>query len=88
MFVILSDKYLKSPYCMYELLEVWRNCKAEDEVFRKRIRVYRLPDAKMMGPLERPSAPSTGMMSLRSWTNWCERKARGCWARRTSIATS
>src|SRR5271157_2350152 len=52
-FVILSDKYLKSPYCMYELLEVWRNCKAEDEVFRKRIRVYRLPDAKMMGPLER-----------------------------------
>ncbi len=52
-FVILSDKYLKSPYCMYELLEVWRNCKAEDEVFRKRIRVYRLPDAKMMSPLER-----------------------------------
>ena len=52
-FVILSDKYLKSPYCMYELFEVWRNCKAEDEVFRKRIRVYRLPDAKMMGPLER-----------------------------------
>ena len=52
-FVILSDKYLKSPYCMYELLEVWRNCKAEDEVFRRRIRVYRLPDAKMMGPTER-----------------------------------
>ena len=52
-FVILSDKYLKSPYCMYELLEVWRNCKADDEVFRQRIRVYRLPDAKMMSPLER-----------------------------------
>ena len=52
-FVILSDKYLKSPYCMYELLEVWRNCKADDEVFRSRIRVFRLPDAKMMSPLER-----------------------------------
>ena len=34
-FVILSDKYLKSPYCMYELLEVWRNCKQEDEEFRR-----------------------------------------------------
>ena len=32
-FVILSDKYLKSPYCMYELLEVWRNCKAEMKCF-------------------------------------------------------
>src|SRR5205823_12753915 len=52
-FVILSDKYLKSPYCMYELLEVWRNCKMADEVFRRRIRVYRLPDAKMSSPVER-----------------------------------
>ena len=29
MFVVLSDKYLKSPNCMYELMEVWRNCKLE-----------------------------------------------------------
>ena len=49
-FVILSDKYLKSPYCMYELLEVWRNSKMADEEFRRRIRVFRLPDAKMMTP--------------------------------------
>ena len=53
MFVILSDKYLKSPYCMYELLEVWRNSKMADEEFRGRIRVFRLADAKMLGPLER-----------------------------------
>jgi Leucine-rich repeat (LRR) protein len=52
-FVILSDKYLKSPYCMSELLEVWRNCKEELEVLRQRIRVYHLPSAKMMTPLER-----------------------------------
>jgi len=52
-FVILSDKYLKSPYCMYELLEVWRNSKMADEEFRRRIRVFRLPDAKMLSPLER-----------------------------------
>jgi internalin A len=52
-FVILSEKYLRSPYCMYELLEVWRTSKMEDKVFRQRIRVYRLPDAKMSSPLER-----------------------------------
>jgi internalin A len=52
-FVILSDKYLKSPYCMYELLEVWRNCKSEDDEVRRRIRVFRLPDAKVSSPLER-----------------------------------
>jgi internalin A len=52
-FVILSEKYLKSPYCMYELLEVWRNCKMDDEVFRQRIRVFRLPDARMSSPLDR-----------------------------------
>jgi len=52
-FVILSDKYLKSAYCMYELLEVWRNSRMADEEFRRRIRVFRLPDAKMSTPLER-----------------------------------
>jgi internalin A len=52
-FVILSKKYLKSPYCMYELWEVWRNCKPEGEEFRNRIRVFRLPDAKMMTASER-----------------------------------
>jgi internalin A len=52
-FVILSEKYLKSAYCMYELLEVWRNARMDDEEFRQRIRVYRLTDAKMSSPLER-----------------------------------
>ena len=30
-FVVLSDKYLKSPNCMYELMQVWRNCEMEPE---------------------------------------------------------
>jgi internalin A len=51
--VILSENYLKSPYCMYELLEVWRHCFMEGEAFRKRISAYRLPDARMSTPLER-----------------------------------
>ena len=51
--MILSEKYLKSPFCMNELLEVWRNSKMKPEVFRKRILVFRLPDAAMMTPVER-----------------------------------
>jgi internalin A len=51
--VVLCEKYLKSAYCMFELLEVWRNCSGEGEVFRGRISAYALPDARMSTPLER-----------------------------------
>jgi internalin A len=52
-FVILSEKYLKSPNCMFELLEIWRNSKMADDEFVRRILVLRLEDAKMLTPLER-----------------------------------
>src|SRR5262249_46126996 len=52
-FVILSDKYLKSPYCMCELAEVWRNCRQDDDEFLRRIRVFTLGDAKIWTPMER-----------------------------------
>ena len=52
-FVILSDKYLKSPFCMNELLLLWNNCRQNDEAFRRRVRIYRQPDAKMMSPVDR-----------------------------------
>lgn len=46
-FVILSDKYLKSPYCMFELFEVWRNARNDDEEFLRKVRVYSLPCANI-----------------------------------------
>ena len=52
-FVILSDKYLKSHYCMYELFEIWRNCRQNEQEFLSHIRVFALPDAKIWSPLER-----------------------------------
>jgi hypothetical protein len=52
-FVVLSDKYLKSPLCMFELFEVWRNCRSEDEEFLRRIRVFTLPCAKIKTPVDR-----------------------------------
>ena len=46
-FVILSDKYLRSENCMFEMKEVWRFCQENPDSFRQRVRVYRLPDAKV-----------------------------------------
>ena len=43
--VVLSDKYLASPYCMTELFEIWRNCRGEDRAFLDRVRVFVLPSA-------------------------------------------
>jgi formylglycine-generating enzyme required for sulfatase activity len=44
-FIFLSDKYLRSPFCMFELSEIWRNSRREDQTFLDRVRLYPLPDA-------------------------------------------
>ncbi len=35
-YVFLSDKYLKSPFCMFELFEIWRNSKQDEAEFKRR----------------------------------------------------
>lgn len=52
-FVILSRKYLESPYCMFELLEIWRLCKQDDAQFLNKIRCFAIQDAEFSSPLER-----------------------------------
>jgi internalin A len=52
-FVVLSRKYLRSPYCMFELLEIWRHSRGNDASFRSRVRIYALRDAKARTPIER-----------------------------------
>jgi internalin A len=52
-FIVLSDKYLKSPYCMYELFEIWRNSRQEKTEFLPRIRIYTLDDARIWKPIDR-----------------------------------
>jgi internalin A len=44
-FVFLSDKYLRSDFCMYELLELWNKSKQDSATLRERIRIYTLDDA-------------------------------------------
>jgi internalin A len=51
--IVLSDKYLKSPYCMHELFDVWRNCRQDDDKLIDRTQVLVLPCAKISTPVER-----------------------------------
>jgi internalin A len=46
-FVFLSDKYLKSAYCMRELYETWRECRQDAEELKQRVRVFKLADANI-----------------------------------------
>ena len=52
-FVVLSDKYLRSPFCMFELLELWRTSRQEGAAFLERVRVFALPDAQIDTPIQR-----------------------------------
>jgi internalin A len=51
--IVLSDKYLKSPYCMHELFDVWRNCREDGGTFIERARVFVLPSAKISKAIQR-----------------------------------
>lgn len=46
--IVISDKYLKSPYCMFELLEIYRN-----QNFKERIYPIVLEDANIFEPIPR-----------------------------------
>lgn len=44
---VISDKYLKSEYCMYELFRIYRNCAERPERFLGRVIPLILPDARL-----------------------------------------
>jgi internalin A len=51
-FIILSEKYLHSPHCMFELSEVRRTSRQEGKAFLERVRIYALPDANISEPTD------------------------------------
>lgn len=44
--VFLSDAYLRSANCMYELLTAWKACQSDPATFRAKVRVWVMDDAK------------------------------------------
>ena len=49
-FIFLSDKYLHSPYCMFELFEMWRNSRQNKKEFLRRVRFFTLDDTNIASP--------------------------------------
>ncbi len=50
--VALSDKYLRSPYCMHELNEIFRNSRQERDEFAKRIFPIRVEEIRINDPID------------------------------------
>jgi internalin A len=51
-FIFLSDKYLKSPFCMFELFEMWRNSRQNSSEFLRRVRFFTIDGARIGKPRE------------------------------------
>jgi internalin A len=49
--VVISAKYLRSEYCMYELFKIYQNCRKKAEDFHRRVIPIILPDARQCGGL-------------------------------------
>jgi internalin A len=47
--VVISAKYLRSEYCMYELFKIYQSCRNKAEDFQRRIIPIVLPDAGLSG---------------------------------------
>jgi len=59
-YVVLSQKYLRSPFCMFELHEIYRECSRRDnklgrrdDEFRRCVRVITLPNTDIFDPFDR-----------------------------------
>ena len=50
---VISDKYLRSEYCMYELFRIYRNCADKPERFLGKVVPLILPDARLDSLAER-----------------------------------
>jgi internalin A len=50
---VMSDKYLRSPFCMYELFGIFRRCRDRADGFLERIIPIVLPDAKIASAVDR-----------------------------------
>ena len=49
-FIFLSEKYLKSPFCMFELFEMWRGSAQKPREFRRKVRFFTIDGVKIAEP--------------------------------------
>ncbi len=63
---VISDKYLRSPYCMFEIHRIYQQCEAEAERLARRVLPIVLPDVRLATFEER--APYLRLWSRREKT--------------------
>lgn len=68
MIVVLSEKYLRSPYCMAELRYIYRQSVGGKEDFLHRIIPLSLTDARFAPGVTDSFILSTGGRSSRRWS--------------------
>ncbi|GAB0115562.1 leucine-rich repeat domain-containing protein [Acidisoma sp. C75] len=51
-FVFMSEKYLRSANCMFELSEIWRTSQQEGDRFLQRVRLWVIDDVKVWKPVD------------------------------------
>ncbi len=52
-FIFLSEKYLRSPFCMFEMYCVWLHSRQNEDDFCRRVRLFVLDDARIWTPKDR-----------------------------------
>lgn len=73
--VAISDKYLRSPYCMHEINEIYRNARQEKEEFSKRVFPIRAESIKMSDPLVIDEYLSYWEEQKNKWETLVQRRA-------------
>lgn len=51
--VVLSDSYLRSLNCMYELLQIWNGCNHHPDRFLEKIRIWPSPETNLYSMRDR-----------------------------------
>jgi hypothetical protein len=73
--VAISDKYLRSPYCMHELYEIYRNSRQEKEEFSKRVFPIRVESIKMSDPFVIDTYLAYWEEQVNKWKTLVEKRA-------------
>ena len=51
-FIFLSDKYFSSPFCMFELFELWRNSRHDKVDFLRIVRLFTMDGIRIDKPYQ------------------------------------
>ncbi len=51
--VVISDKYLQSPYCMFEIYKLWQRCQGDPDELAQRVVPVILPEVRIATLAER-----------------------------------